>query len=388
MSAVVTYKLVDVWEVWVESRPQSIYSSIVILQSDEGCVSRASCSQSAQDEYVPSQHGVHDVERLQVREFTGHVYSVGCRRRGFERLLTSRSRELMRVKRGEHGAEPECSCGGNMISLRKPAGQRHRPAQLPFRKSWRDSAKNRSRRCVPVQWLDYSPPRRTEFRIPAGQFPHVGIVTDDDAARRVFSWSSRSSRPCISALLHTHIPSPLLALKASISFGYDEALRHVCPLHWPQTEDLYNPTFLHVQLEQQPFLLLQKIVLSSSSASGGNNAVVGSRYCKIEIEMCKTAPGVRNLTSLQEPDTYHARPGTLLTPRPTGYHPRRSRSWTLARGSRAGRRHLPPPPPPDNIPGSFHIHLTFKHKLFVHLSPSPIAADSFPLAPLLQTAFP
>ncbi|KAJ8897877.1 hypothetical protein PR048_003234 [Dryococelus australis] len=55
------------------------------------------------------------------------------------------------------------------------------------------------------------PPRRTGFRLPAASllyFPHVGIVPDDDAGRRVFSWIFRFSRPCIPALLHTHLASP------------------------------------------------------------------------------------------------------------------------------------------------------------------------------------
>ncbi|KAJ8866860.1 hypothetical protein PR048_032721 [Dryococelus australis] len=42
---------------------------------------------------------------------------------------------------------------------------------------------------------------------PGSSHSHVGIVTDDAVGRRVFSGISRFRRPCISALLHTHLTS-------------------------------------------------------------------------------------------------------------------------------------------------------------------------------------
>ncbi|KAJ8869728.1 hypothetical protein PR048_028723 [Dryococelus australis] len=48
----------------------------------------------------------------------------------FGRLLTSRCGELMRVKRGEYGAAPECYGG---TPPRKPADRCHRPARFPLR---------------------------------------------------------------------------------------------------------------------------------------------------------------------------------------------------------------------------------------------------------------
>ncbi|KAJ8868804.1 hypothetical protein PR048_030345 [Dryococelus australis] len=49
----------------------------------------------------------------------------------FAGLLTSRSREPMRIKRGEYGEAPERNGGGNGRPPRKSAGQRHRPARFP-----------------------------------------------------------------------------------------------------------------------------------------------------------------------------------------------------------------------------------------------------------------
>ncbi|KAJ8885636.1 hypothetical protein PR048_011834 [Dryococelus australis] len=46
--------------------------------------------------------------------------------------------------------------------------------------------------------------------------PHVGIVPDDVADRRVLSETSFISGPCAPALLHTHFASPSLALKTSM----------------------------------------------------------------------------------------------------------------------------------------------------------------------------
>ncbi|KAJ8895587.1 hypothetical protein PR048_000923 [Dryococelus australis] len=54
---------------------------------------------------------------------------------------------------------------------------------------------------------------------PPPEFSHEGTVSDDAAGRRVFSWLSRLPRPCIPALLHTHLASPPSALKTSISIA-------------------------------------------------------------------------------------------------------------------------------------------------------------------------
>ncbi|KAJ8867224.1 hypothetical protein PR048_031022 [Dryococelus australis] len=55
-------------------------------------------------------------------------------------------------------------------------------------------------------------------RIPAGLFPdpHVEIVPDDAAGRRVFSGLSCFRRPCTLALLHARLASPSSALKTSM----------------------------------------------------------------------------------------------------------------------------------------------------------------------------
>ncbi|KAJ8894886.1 hypothetical protein PR048_000193 [Dryococelus australis] len=50
----------------------------------------------------------------------------------------------------------------------------------------------------------------------APRFSHVGIVPDDVTGRRVFSDVSRFPRPCISVLLHTHLPSPSSVLETSL----------------------------------------------------------------------------------------------------------------------------------------------------------------------------
>ncbi|KAJ8890314.1 hypothetical protein PR048_009822 [Dryococelus australis] len=57
--------------------------------------------------------------------------------------------------------------------------------------------------------------------IPGGvtpRFLHVGIMTDDDAGRRVFWGISRFPCPFVPALLDTRLASPSSALKASIQF--------------------------------------------------------------------------------------------------------------------------------------------------------------------------
>ncbi|KAJ8890517.1 hypothetical protein PR048_010026 [Dryococelus australis] len=48
-------------------------------------------------------------------------------------------------------------------------------------------------------------------------FSHVRILPNDAAGRRVFSWISRFPSTCIPTLLHTHLTSPLSALKNSIN---------------------------------------------------------------------------------------------------------------------------------------------------------------------------
>ncbi|KAJ8897585.1 hypothetical protein PR048_002934 [Dryococelus australis] len=50
------------------------------------------------------------------------------------RLLTTRSCESMRLKRGDCEAAPECKGGGNGRSLSKPADRWHRPARFPHAK--------------------------------------------------------------------------------------------------------------------------------------------------------------------------------------------------------------------------------------------------------------
>ncbi|KAJ8887519.1 hypothetical protein PR048_013735 [Dryococelus australis] len=47
-------------------------------------------------------------------------------------------------------------------------------------------------------------------------FSHVGCVADNDTGQFVFSGISRSSRPCITVLLHTNLTSPSSALKPSM----------------------------------------------------------------------------------------------------------------------------------------------------------------------------
>ncbi|KAJ8883652.1 hypothetical protein PR048_015506 [Dryococelus australis] len=72
-------------------------------------------------------------------------------------------------------------------------------------------------------WPARLPPRRTGFpRLGHSGFSHVGIVPDDAASRRVFSRIYHFSRPFILALLHTHLASPLSALKTSITDGGPE----------------------------------------------------------------------------------------------------------------------------------------------------------------------
>ncbi|KAJ8867019.1 hypothetical protein PR048_032881 [Dryococelus australis] len=81
----------------------------------------------------------------------------------------------------------------------------------------------------PRWWIYYLPPRRTGF-IPGGAallLSHVRIVLDNAVGRRVSSGISRFSRPCVPALLRTHLASPSSALKTSISYRQTRgAARH------------------------------------------------------------------------------------------------------------------------------------------------------------------
>ncbi|KAJ8867386.1 hypothetical protein PR048_031187 [Dryococelus australis] len=62
----------------------------------------------------------------------------------------------------------------------------------------------------------------------ASIFSNVGIVPDDDAGRQVFSGISLSPRPCIPALLHTHLSSPSSTLKTSMLRGTQiSSLTHI-----------------------------------------------------------------------------------------------------------------------------------------------------------------
>ncbi|KAJ8870410.1 hypothetical protein PR048_029432 [Dryococelus australis] len=74
--------------------------------------------------------------------------------------------------------------------------------------------------------------RRTGFKprpVHSG-FSQVGIVTDDAAGRRVFSGISRFPCSCIPVLLHTHLASPSLALKAWLGGAVPYRLPFRCRL--------------------------------------------------------------------------------------------------------------------------------------------------------------
>ncbi|KAJ8891679.1 hypothetical protein PR048_004207 [Dryococelus australis] len=61
--------------------------------------------------------------------------------------------------------------------------------------------------------------QREPYSIPGrvtGGFSQVGIVPDDAAGRRVFSWISRFPHPCVPELLHSHLVPPPSALKTSL----------------------------------------------------------------------------------------------------------------------------------------------------------------------------
>ncbi|KAJ8888591.1 hypothetical protein PR048_008083 [Dryococelus australis] len=130
----------------------------------------------------------------------------------------------IRIERGENGAAPECNGQGNGRSPRKPADQRHRPAQ---RKTY----------CMLINLLTKHPnftiigtavterlhcsPPSIANRV---QFP-VGSLPDFRKCKScrktllvsgVFSGISRSPRPCIPALLHSHLISPPSAFKTSL----------------------------------------------------------------------------------------------------------------------------------------------------------------------------
>ncbi|KAJ8887997.1 hypothetical protein PR048_007482 [Dryococelus australis] len=71
-----------------------------------------------------------------------------------------------------------------------------------------------------AEWLDYSPPtKRNRIQFPSGSAAHisyVGIVPHDGAGWRVYSGIFSFYRPCIPALLHTHLTSSSSALKTSM----------------------------------------------------------------------------------------------------------------------------------------------------------------------------
>ncbi|KAJ8882875.1 hypothetical protein PR048_014696, partial [Dryococelus australis] len=75
--------------------------------------------------------------------------------------------------------------------------------------------------------------------IPCGVAPgysHVGIVLDDAAGRRVFSGFSRFLRPCVPALIHTHLTSPSSVLKILILTAAP-----IAPLqHYPNVQFISN----------------------------------------------------------------------------------------------------------------------------------------------------
>ncbi|KAJ8874062.1 hypothetical protein PR048_024902 [Dryococelus australis] len=80
--------------------------------------------------------------------------------------------------------------------------------------------------CLPLEKMN-------RVRFPAGSLPgflsHVGIVPDDAVGQRVFSGISRFLRPCIPALLHTHLASPSSAIKTQRL----RAARNISTPHFP-----------------------------------------------------------------------------------------------------------------------------------------------------------
>ncbi|KAJ8882672.1 hypothetical protein PR048_014484 [Dryococelus australis] len=111
--------------------------------------------------------------------------------------------------------------------------------------------------------------------IPSGvapRFSHVGVVLDDAAGRRTFTWISRFPRPCIPALLHTHLTSPLSAqdrpnlslhspLKLLCRFPLDciPSLRsHLCRPGVPAT--IRYPQELHLLQGYRLFMSIQKTI--------------------------------------------------------------------------------------------------------------------------------
>ncbi|KAJ8871850.1 hypothetical protein PR048_028190 [Dryococelus australis] len=72
------------------------------------------------------------------------------------------------------------------------------------------------------------------------RFSHVGIVSDDAAGWLVFSGISHFPRPCIPALLHTHLTSPSSALQDLgcyephlMGWGLTLGLKLLCAVHSP-----------------------------------------------------------------------------------------------------------------------------------------------------------
>ncbi|KAJ8883670.1 hypothetical protein PR048_015524 [Dryococelus australis] len=89
-------------------------------------------SASVDRAWLLSPHGYSPVTVLSVAENDNRFTRARCSGVGMSgRLLTSRSSEQMRVKRGEYGAALECKSGGNGRSPRKSVHQWHRPARFP-----------------------------------------------------------------------------------------------------------------------------------------------------------------------------------------------------------------------------------------------------------------
>ncbi|KAJ8867287.1 hypothetical protein PR048_031086 [Dryococelus australis] len=132
----------------------------------------------------------------------------------FGRFLATRSREPMKVKRGEREAAPECS----------GRGKREIPEENPL---------------TGGMVRQYSHLRKTGMREGGREFDcHVGIVPDAATGRRVFSVYSRSSRICIPTLLHAHLITPSIALISSIGAGNESVEETEDPRENPPTNGI------------------------------------------------------------------------------------------------------------------------------------------------------
>ncbi|KAJ8867037.1 hypothetical protein PR048_032899 [Dryococelus australis] len=102
-------------------------------------------------------------------------------------------------------------------------------------------------------------------------YSHVGIVLDDAAGRRGFSWLYRFPRPFIPALLRTHLASPLSTLKTSILL-----LKNVDSEH----------------------LIHHFVRLSSTSVMRALHAIIGKR---IGLSMRGRPPHAPSFTTVRSP---------------------------------------------------------------------------------------